>query len=322
MTLLRFENKQDALNAISAARRQDNFEELHECIARTIDWSVEHYDQVDSGLFAATLRAIHFSHDGKGENILLLQLAERAEALTAKHPQLDWLILLARVLLSLSERERYIDHVSKLVLLSERPICKFMGRVADRWGSDKYPDYGAEKIFCIGLSRTGTKSLDSALTSLGYDAAHWTNPITKNILEREDYHLFEAFSDITVSADVDWLRESFPKAKYILTERDLVTWEHSVTRHYAEAGDINTPDQLSSKGALRFSGRAGAVEAAVYGGFSCWTDAYRTHIDGLAEIFSTEPERLLRMNIVAGDSWEKLCDFLNKPCPREQFPRI
>lgn len=315
-----FADQENALNAIRLARRGDDFEVLRARIAKTIDWSFEHYNSVDRRLLSALLRAIHFAHDGDGENRLLLKLMERAEALIARDPQLEWLILLARLLLSLSERERYIDHVSKLNRASDLPICQLMSRVADRWGSEKYPDYSAEKICCIGLSRTGTKSLDSALASLGYDTAHWTNPITKNILGKQDYFLFEAFSDITVSADVSWLLENIRCAKFILTERGLLTWERSIRRHYSDVAGVSEPGQLYSKGASRFSGRAAAAEAAVYGGFSCWVDAYSEHIGVVDQIFSKDPERFLRMNVVAGDSWEKLCGFLDKPCPRKPFP--
>ena len=313
-------DQENVLNALRLARRDGDFESLRARIAKTIDWSFEHYCSIDRGSLAALLKAIHFAHDADGENILLLSLMERTDALVAKDPQLEWLILLARLLLSLSERERYIDHVSKLKRVSDLPICQLMSRVADRWGSEQYPDYSVEKICCIGLSRTGTKSLDSALASLGYDTAHWTNPITKNLLGKQDYFLFEAFSDITVSADVDWLHENLRNAKFILTERDLKTWERSIRRHYSGVAGVSEPGQLFSKGAMRFSGRAAAVEANVYGGFGCWADAYSAYTDNVDKVFSANSPPFLKMNIVAGDSWKKLCSFLGKPHPRKPFP--
>lgn len=316
-----FVNHADILEAIRVARCNDDFGALRAGLATAINTFCERYDQVERGSLAALLRAIHFAHDGDGDNILLLTLMERTEAQVARDPRLEWLLLLARLLLSLSERERYIDHVSKLKRFSALPICQLMSSVADRWGSEKYPDYSAEKVFCIGLSRTGTKSLDSALSSLGYDTAHWVNPITKNILGQQDYFLFGAFSDITVSADVEWLQENFLNARFILTERDLLTWERSIARHYRDNGGVSKPDQLVSTGVSRFSGRAAAVEANVYGGSSCWSDAYRTYIDRVNKIFSANSPRFLKMNIVAGDSWGKLCAFLGKPCPRAPFPQ-
>lgn len=313
-------DQENVLDALSLARRDGDFEALRARIAKTIDWSFEHYNSVDTGSFSALLRAIHFAHDGDGENSLLLKLIERAETLIARDPQLEWLILLARLLLSLSERERYIDHVSKLKRASDLRICQLMSRVADRWGSDKFPDYAAEKVCCIGLSRTGTKSLNSALAFLGYDTAHWTNPITKNILGEQDYFLFEAFSDVTVSADIEWLLENLRNVKFILTERDLGSWERSIRCHYNEKAGVSEPDQLHSKGTLRFSGRADAVEASVYGGFGCWADAYSAYIDNVDKVFSANSLPFLKMNIVAGDSWKKLCSFLGKPHPRKPFP--
>lgn len=302
------------------ARRKSGFDELQARIAATVDWSFEHYKSVHPHMLSAVLRAIHFCHNGEGQSELLLQLTDRTQALMTKDPHANWAIFFARLLLSLSDQARYVDHVSGLTRICDTRLCRLMARVADRWRSDKYPDYAAEKVFCIGLSRTGTKSLDSALTILGYDAAHWFNPITQNVLGRQDYFLFEGFSDITVSADLQWLRENFSNARYILTERDLASWERSITRHYFDHAGVTRLDQLSSKGASRFSGRADAAEAALYGGFNTWSNAHNAHNYTVDEVFSTAQDRLLKMNIVGGDSWEKICDFLGKAYPRVNFP--
>jgi hypothetical protein len=116
------------------------------------------------------------------------------------------------------------------------------------------------------------------------------------------------------------LRENFSNARYILTERDLASWERSITRHYFDHAGVTRLDQLSSKGASRFSGRADAAEAALYGGFNTWSNAHNAHNYTVDEVFSTAQDRLLKMNIVGGDSWEKICDFLGKAYPRVNFP--
>lgn len=318
--MLRFLNVQDALKATRLARCQSDLEQLKARVAATVDWSFEHYKNVNQGMLSATLRAIHCAHSGEGLRDQLSRLTDRTEALIAKDPQENWTLLLARLLLSLSERERYVDHVFQFIAPQDKPISRLMARIAGRWGSDSYPDYNAEKIFCIGLSRTGTKSLASALTLLGYDTAHWLNPITQNILCRDDYFLFEGYSDITVAADLPWLRENFSNARYILTERDSASWEPSIARHYYSIAGVNAPIQLSTQGASRFSGRPAAVADLLYGGVDSWGDAGRAYTQTVNKIFSADVHRLLTMNIVAGDGWDELCAFLDRPHPRASFP--
>ena len=107
---LHFTSKRDVLVAIKKARRDDDFEELRERIRSTIDWSCEHHEQVKGDLLASTLRAIHFAYDGDGENELLLLLGERTEAVFSRDADIKWAIMLGRVLLSMADQYRYIDH--------------------------------------------------------------------------------------------------------------------------------------------------------------------------------------------------------------------
>ena len=318
---LHFTSKNNVLVAIKKARREDDFEELRERIRSTIDWSCEHHEQVKGDLLASTLRAIHFAYDGHGENELLLLLGERTEAVFSRDADIKWAIMLGRVLLSMADKHRFIDHVNWLACRWDHKLCRLMSRVASRWGSDRYPDYSAEKVFCVGLSRTGTKSLDSALRTLGYDAAHWVNPISKNLLSREDYFVFDAFSDITVSAEFGWLKYRFPNAKFILTERDSSSWEPSVAKHYeSQTGVKKISELVASLGRTRFGGRAEGVFQRIYGGFDRWEQAYAAHVDAVKGLMAADNDRFLRMDIVGGDSWGKLCGFLDKPRPSGEFP--
>jgi len=48
---------------------------------------------------------------------------------------------------------------------------------------------------------------------------------------------------------------------------------------------------------------------------------YREHRTRILEILAAEP-RVLRMNICAGEGYEKVCPFLGMPVPAESFPWI
>jgi Sulfotransferase domain len=49
--------------------------------------------------------------------------------------------------------------------------------------------------------------------------------------------------------------------------------------------------------------------------------AERHHRD-IKRYFSTRPDDLLEMNIIAGEGWDKLCPFLGVPLPSVPFPHL
>lgn len=103
------------------------------------------------------------------------------------------------------------------------------------------------KVFCIGLNRTGTTSLHNALRMLGYNSVHFkddegnnikdmivNNLLSKhNILNGLDH--YDAFTDwerapYTVEVVQKFLNE-YPKAKFILNYRDVESWIESRKKH-------------------------------------------------------------------------------------------
>ncbi|WP_295888478.1 sulfotransferase, partial [uncultured Thiohalocapsa sp.] len=88
------------------------------------------------------------------------------------------------------------------------------------------------KIFCIGLSKTGTTSLTEALKILGYDAVHWY--ATKHAFRYTDdggididwdfFERHDAFADTPIARIYPQLDERYPDAKFILTLRDEDAW--------------------------------------------------------------------------------------------------
>ena len=82
------------------------------------------------------------------------------------------------------------------------------------------------KIFGIGLSRTGTKSLTSALETLGLKISHFpTDRRTFKELYSGHYNLsilgdVDGITDVTVAPYYAQLEKVFPDALFILTERE------------------------------------------------------------------------------------------------------
>jgi len=47
---------------------------------------------------------------------------------------------------------------------------------------------------------------------------------------------------------------------------------------------------------------------------------YENYNKRAIEHFKERTDKLLVMNIIDGDGWDKLCNFLNKPIPNKPFP--
>ncbi|HBE19862.1 MAG TPA: hypothetical protein DEG17_25400 [Cyanobacteria bacterium UBA11149] len=166
-------------------------------------------------------------------------------------------------------------------------------------------------IFGCGLSRTGNKSLGNALKVLGYNPVKYPKSI------EELGVIYDAAVDITVIAWLDELDRKFPDAKWILTIRDMDSWLASCARWFGRSLEDCTPYKQSY---LRH------YRQIVYGTESfdplLWQEVYHHHIDRINTKFEGCSDRLLVMDICQGESWEKLCHFLDKPIPDTPFPSI
>jgi len=177
---------------------------------------------------------------------------------------------------------------------------------------------GSEKIFCLGLSRTATTSLTSALELLGYRTIHfpayWLNPVTGNIhFLRHQLKEYDAFTDISVIPFFEEFDSFFPQAKFILTTRELEAWLKSCQRFI----NFNLPPSKQPKSRRM-------LHKLIYGSAmyeeKTFRNAYLRHEQRVRDHFRERKEDLLIMNIPAGDDWEPLCAFLNKEKPQEDFP--
>jgi Sulfotransferase domain len=108
------------------------------------------------------------------------------------------------------------------------------------------------KVFGVGLSRTGTRSLTTALRVLGFDTAHYpVDQATLDTLVRGDarFPLLDSrdgITDITVAPYYEDLDRAFPKSRFVLTVRDEESWLRSCRFHWArpvagKGGEGSTP---------------------------------------------------------------------------------
>jgi hypothetical protein len=186
------------------------------------------------------------------------------------------------------------------------------------------------KIFALGLSRTGTSSLNEALRVLGHRAVHFpddaaTQTEITNFLARRTPELrlslltsMDALSDTPICATYQALDRAYPGSRFILTVRDKESWLESCHQYWR--GPL-----------LRYlDGPTGAyirrINAAVYGvedyDRMSFSSVYDAHIAGVLDYFSARPDDLLVMRICNGDGWEPLCRFLATAPPQSAFPRL
>lgn len=236
---------------------------------------------------------------------------------------------------------RAFNHLQACISLSRGDLDSLAGRI--KFSHDRYSETAREarlsrvagklkaasdgealepKVFGIGLSRTGTHSLTNALNKMGFDAIHWTNPFTRDLISADDFFCFDAFTDISVSYRFEELFDRFPNARFIYTHRDCSAWTKSISRHYADRRKIFNPAELNDENQTqRFADRLGVIEGNLYAPHASWPDAYFAFDDRVRSFFSGKRrKRLLTIDLTQGDRWSKLSAFLGTEAPKTDFP--
>jgi hypothetical protein len=171
------------------------------------------------------------------------------------------------------------------------------------------------KIFCVGLHKTGTSSLASALSSAGLRVADYFGVHDPSISQNALAQAVEIMRDFDAAQDSPWfllykeLDSIFPGSKFILTTRSSSEWFASCLKH--------------------FGGTTSEIRKWLYGnGFddpigreARWIAVKEKHEENVRKYFSGRPESFLELNISSGDGWEKLGPFLgiNNQGP---FPKV
>ena len=255
--------------------------------------------------------------------VLLQRLAALCRDLADTGREVAAELLLARLHLALGDHAETARLVTGLQSRGvEQEIVTEMAEICARRSAAAYPDFDAPKIFCIGLSKTATSSLDAALRMLGLQTVHWANRFTQTLLSESDLFLFDGFSDIVVSWRFESLYTTFPNARFIYTTRNMADWVQSITAHYARLHGLSRPSDLAGAGFReRCDGAAGMAEMSLYARHDSWEAAYAEFDRRVRHYFSDKPaDKWLEMAVCDGEGWETLCGFLGRPVPDRPFP--
>jgi tetratricopeptide (TPR) repeat protein len=294
-----------------------------------IDTFLEQAEQQNT-LTAQTARslllALQYASYGSHRTLQLLRFRALIERFINTHKNdISYRILLAELLLALGDYKAFIPAVTSLEENGKFPLkVQSLKRISTQLKAPEYPDFHAPKVFGIGLSRTATTSLNTALQALGFNAIHWQNPHTLDIINTDDFLLFDAFTDIPVSYQFEQLYYSYPNAQFIYTTRSMASWVQSVKTHYQNNRGIQKPHELSLPiNTQRFRRAAGYAEMNLYGQYATWEEAFEAHDQRVRSFFKGKPSnKFLELRICEGEGWEKLCDFIGRSPPSTvEFPK-
>ncbi|CAG7559839.1 unnamed protein product [Fusarium equiseti] len=206
------------------------------------------------------------------------------------------------------------------------------------------------KVLCLGYGRTGTRSLRDQLLTLGFHHSYHTFDaiyrdfydckLWMDLLEakydrgekpsREDFDKLlghcQAVLDMPAAYFAEELIEYYPDAKVILTIRDPESWATSQRNSIMKADKGILPPILAfTARLLRMPNRWTEPMFKKLRQILYDSDFDRNGINAMeqhyAKVRSLVPkERLLEYHV--SDGWEPLCEFLDKPVPKEATPHI
>jgi hypothetical protein len=173
------------------------------------------------------------------------------------------------------------------------------------------------KIFGIGLSKTGTTSLARSLRQLDIPTKDFPSlayiPHHLKGIREAQLKEYQAFTDIPVIPFYKAYDKRFPNSKFIYTIRERESWLQSCSLY-----------PRFSKPIWRLPLKVIRLRQLIYRSIQFdrekFAAAYDRHQEDVMTYFRNRPEDLLVIDICGGESWEKLCPFLDKPMPEEAFP--
>jgi hypothetical protein len=203
------------------------------------------------------------------------------------------------------------------------------------------------RIFGIGMHKTGTTSLHTALQILGYDSAHWksahwaksiwremTDPgdpmVSQFGMEGDRVRDFRhrsptlersyALCDLPIPILFRELDAAYPGSKFILTTRNEDRWLTSVKNHW-------DPSRNKFRAGWDSDPFTHKVHKLLYGqkGFNAelFLARFRQHNADVLDHFRGRGrlDDLLVMDMDANAGWPQLCGFLRRQIPEIPYPQ-
>jgi hypothetical protein len=166
-----------------------------------------------------------------------------------------------------------------------------------------------QKVFCIGLGKTGTTSLKEALRILGYR-------LIRLPLDWEGITDFDAALPGVSAAMYPELDAAYPGSKFILTVRDVDGWLRSIERDMGLKHGVDRERRAEREKVLTMKYGRATFDAEVF------RAAFHEHEAKVRKYFEDRPDDLLVLNVTTSAGWEPICSFLDIPVPDQEFPNV
>lgn len=154
-----------------------------------------------------------------------------------------------------------------------------------------------QKIFAIGLSKTGTNSLVDALKHWGINLLHYPSYANINTPQNVD-----GMADIPTVRFYKDLDRKCPGSKFVYMIRDKEEWLDSCEKHLKR----RPPSTLGKWG----NENRLAVYGTLYFDREKFSQVYDIHDYDVRDYFKDREDDLLIINICAGEGWHELATFL------------
>lgn len=161
-----------------------------------------------------------------------------------------------------------------------------------------------KKVFGIGLSRTGTTTLDDIFQQLGLNSKHFVD----ELLCEPDWQIldcYEAFSDSPIPKYYKQIDELYPESKFILTTRNKISWLSSMKWMLSDGKVIFAWDIPTHQYHQEFYGTSKYKKDLLS---KFWEDYHSEVIK-----YFVNKNNLLVIDIDEGFKIEVICDFLQVP---------
>lgn len=207
--------------------------------------------------------------------------------------------------------------------------------------NERMTDSHAPKIFCIGMNKTGTTSIEKVLVDLGFSiGVQLSGELLINDWAKRDFRAIiefaktaNAFRDVPFSLPYTFqaLDQYFTNAKFILTVRNNAEeWYWSKvkfhSKRWADGNRIPTIEDLKNA--------PGVHKDFVINAFrlihktpdtdpynkEILTEIYRQHNASVRDYFHFKPEKLIEINVSHPSDYTRLCAFLGKKPLTDGFP--
>jgi hypothetical protein len=164
-----------------------------------------------------------------------------------------------------------------------------------------------QKVFCVGLGKTGTTSLKESLRILGYRTIRLP-------LDWKDITDFDAALPGVSAALYEDLDAAFPGSKFILTLRDVEGWLKSIERDMGRKVGVQRERSEDRETLLKLKYGTAVFDKDKF------RKGFHDHEAQVKKYFENRPDDLLVLNITTSAGWEPLCSFLGLPVPELPFP--